>query len=624
MSLLANPAKNKKSRIFRLFNNSEIPAKKPILSIGNTSSFSSLLDSIFLESEFQVKKADSVNSGIDMLKISNSYSVVLFRDRDLPNTSEKRFLDQLQELAPLTSRVMVSNSLSNTELKSKVAAGKIHSYYRDVSPPNTGTVKMAVTIGHKFHCNNLLRCFLNSVDLDSISRKGNIQKYRNIIDWLKLQKGFEDDSFDFVGRQLELTLLAKDTKSIHESIPNFQNQIVQIEETLKKDKNRKNLEEVEQFIKQNQYEIGLLGEKIIANNKHLEESICRARNRADAIGLQEKEIRRLKDEINFKERVVPLSREHLDELSELGKSLLIGTGFNRMMENAATNLARVLGMKFISILEYLPESNSYILQAGIGWKESRVDNARVEDGLKSQADYTLLSNHPVILKNPETETRFSAPPLFLEQEIASGISISIPGDNHPYGVILAHCTCPPTLSYEEIKVLEFIANILALGINAKTIQQSAHKITECDADNTKNTKRINNYETIVSRLVNQCYLGKQNVTDAVETNLHISIFPMLSRISFDCEKCKPSADILDNCLHGITEKSSSTLIEKYAFTAKEAEISGMIKNDLRTKEIASLLKVSERTVENHRNQIRKKLGLSGKVSDLRSFLMRLE
>ena len=58
----------------------------------------------------------------------------------------------------------------------------------------------------------------------------------------------------------------------------------------------------------------------------------------------------------------------------------------------------------------------------------------------------------------------------------------------------------------------------------------------------------------------------------------------------------------------------------FGLTQREIEICNMIKGGLTSKEIASLLDVSSRTVETHRNNIRKKLDIANQRINLATYL----
>ncbi|HRT70401.1 MAG TPA: helix-turn-helix transcriptional regulator [Syntrophales bacterium] len=82
--------------------------------------------------------------------------------------------------------------------------------------------------------------------------------------------------------------------------------------------------------------------------------------------------------------------------------------------------------------------------------------------------------------------------------------------------------------------------------------------------------------------------------------------------------------ILENNLSEIVSPFLRTLSSKYPnLTPMEIKVINFIKEGRTTKEISGLLNVSPRTVEVHRNNIRRKLRLSNRKANLRSHLLSL-
>ncbi len=84
-------------------------------------------------------------------------------------------------------------------------------------------------------------------------------------------------------------------------------------------------------------------------------------------------------------------------------------------------------------------------------------------------------------------------------------------------------------------------------------------------------------------------------------------------------------DILNSNLNDIVSSFSRSLSMGYLnFTPSEIQIANMLKQGKTTKMIAELLALSPRTIETHRKNIRRKLGLTDKKSNLMSYLMSIQ
>jgi len=118
---------------------------------------------------------------------------------------------------------------------------------------------------------------------------------------------------------------------------------------------------------------------------------------------------------------------------------------------------------------------------------------------------------------------------------------------------------------------------------------------------------------------------RKEIQDKVLSNVEKLLLPILGKIKNRGSQIEEAyINLLEDNLKNITS-SFVNKIERatYKLTPREIEICNMVQSGLTSKEIASLLNLSYRTIEAHRNNIRKKLGISNKkinmATALRSF-----
>ncbi|MDJ0557313.1 MAG: PAS domain S-box protein [Microcoleaceae cyanobacterium MO_207.B10] len=161
----------------------------------------------------------------------------------------------------------------------------------------------------------------------------------------------------------------------------------------------------------------------------------------------------------------------------LGQKALASEDLDKLFEKATTLVAETFNVEYTNVLELLPGNYAFILCAGVGWKTGLVGKATVSADAKSQAGYTLVANHPVIVKDLRLETRFSGSPLLHNHRIISGLSVIIPNlelkesensnsDNRQraWGVLGVHTGNYREFTQDDIYFLEAIANVLASAI----------------------------------------------------------------------------------------------------------------------------------------------------------------
>jgi PAS domain S-box-containing protein len=160
-----------------------------------------------------------------------------------------------------------------------------------------------------------------------------------------------------------------------------------------------------------------------------------------------------------------------------------------------------------------------------------------------------------------------------------------------------------------------VVDITELHQMALTVAASRKKLNRYMAGLEKNN-------VILFNCIDQWENEKLKLYDNIRKNMEGTISPLM-------EKLKRRGSSLDRRNLMLLEKSLQDLTsgfaiqvmdKKWRLSAREIEICKMIKSGFKTKDIADLLFTSVRTVEHHRNHIRKKLGIVRPSAKLEEYL----
>jgi PAS domain S-box-containing protein len=135
-------------------------------------------------------------------------------------------------------------------------------------------------------------------------------------------------------------------------------------------------------------------------------------------------------------------------------------------------------------------------------------------------------------------------------------------------------------------------------------------------------KELNDKNIALGELLGQVESGRSRIEKAVTFNTEKLLIPLVNRLrAKDNGKNTDAFKLLEKNIKQIASqfglKVSGSLIK---LSTKEIEISNMIRAGFSSKEIASNFDISLKTVETHRRNIRKKLGIANKEVNLTSYL----
>ncbi|MEA3489456.1 MAG: PAS domain S-box protein [Candidatus Omnitrophota bacterium] len=192
------------------------------------------------------------------------------------------------------------------------------------------------------------------------------------------------------------------------------------------------------------------------------------------------------------ERVRIYARQQ-EEAAKFGKIAMSDISIDELMNEAVILISRVLDTTYSKVLEHFPEEKKLFLKAGVGWKKGWVGHLIMPDGIRSHGGFSLLSNKPVISEDIPNEKRFSPPPLLTEHNVASGLTVVIPGKERPYGILGAHTVKKRHFSGDDANFIQSIANMLANAIELKRDITERKKSEEALRETTSYLENLFNY-----------------------------------------------------------------------------------------------------------------------------------
>jgi len=138
------------------------------------------------------------------------------------------------------------------------------------------------------------------------------------------------------------------------------------------------------------------------------------------------------------------------------------------------------------------------------------------------------------------------------------------------------------------------------------------------------TSNLEEVNTALNVLLNKRDDDKTEFEESVLSNVRTLIEPYLAKLQNSnlSQGQETLINILESNLNEIVSQFSHKLTSKYInLTHAEIQVANLVKHGKSTKEIAGLLSLSYKTIEVHRTNIRRKIGIKNKKANLRTFLL---
>ncbi|MGZ3853726.1 MAG: PAS domain S-box protein, partial [Flavisolibacter sp.] len=176
--------------------------------------------------------------------------------------------------------------------------------------------------------------------------------------------------------------------------------------------------------------------------------------------------------------------------------------------------------------------------------------------------------------------------------------------------------------------------VVPVDITATVIEHDGGKVIQASfRDVSEHRRTKDTLETLIAELnaalkvlLKQREEDRTELEEKVISNVKHLLSPHLEKLKkrkFD-PKSKMHLDILESNLHNIVSSFSHKLSSKHInLTPTEIKVANLVREGKTTKEIAEFLGSSPSSIKIHRFNVRKKLGLIGKKTNLQSYLTSL-
>jgi len=172
-----------------------------------------------------------------------------------------------------------------------------------------------------------------------------------------------------------------------------------------------------------------------------------------------------------------------------------------------------------------------------------------------------------------------------------------------------------------------IVNLIQIARNITEQVQGERALRERKKELKIKTKSLEETNTALKVLLKKRDEDRTELEEKVLSNVKELVLPYLvklKRTGLD-KRQKTFASILESNLDDIISPFLRRMSSRYlGLTPAEIKVAIIVRQGKRTKDIAELLDLSPKTIEDHRKNLRKKLGLKNKKTNLRTHLLSVQ
>ncbi|MBC2712684.1 MAG: GAF domain-containing protein [Desulfosarcina sp.] len=330
-------------------------------------------------------------------------------------------------------------------------------------------------------------------------------------------------------------------------------------------------------------------------------------------------------------------KRELELISQSFLSINSSLELDRVLSTILEAIRNLFGVVGSSIWLKDQKTGEVVCRQAAGFQQNIVKGWRLSPG-EGIAGWVSSYGESVVLPDTREDTRhFRKVADKMQVELRSIISVPMRVKGTVIGALQMVDKKVGRFNESHGTLLEALADASATAIeNAQLFERANREIAERKRaekklkNNEKELKdksvALKEVNTALNVLLKNREEDQGHMEDIIVANVKDLVLPFLEKLGQSQldEKQATYVDIIQANISNIVSPFLRQIPMKFFdLTPTEIQIADLVRKDKTTKEIAQILNASAKTIEAHRNRLRKKLGLTNQRIQLRDYLMTL-
>ncbi|WP_319525510.1 GAF domain-containing protein [uncultured Desulfosarcina sp.] len=310
---------------------------------------------------------------------------------------------------------------------------------------------------------------------------------------------------------------------------------------------------------------------------------------------------------------------------------------DRVLSTILETIRNLFGAVGSSIWLVDPDSDEMVCQQAAGLGRNIVRGWRLSPG-EGVAGWVSSHGKSLILRDTREDLRhfpevadkmrvelrsIVSVPMRIKGEVIGALQVvdkKIGRFKDTHAILLELLADASTIAIENAQLFERAnLEIAERKLAQKKLKESENALKDKSAA----LKEVNTAMNVLLKNREEDQADMENIIVANVKDMVLPFLEKLSRSKLD-EKQATYVEIIQSNISNIVSPFLRQIPMKFFdLTPTEIQIADLVRKDKTTKEIAQLLNASSKTIEAHRNRLRKKLGLTNQRIQLRDYLMTL-